>query len=139
MLHYAVGMKNASPPVEVTHGASFARLVPKDVLRFDPDQRDRHLQSLSSEPPAEVTARTRDELAHLLHTASVAHHACGFDELSQSARRIKRLAVQAGMPDLARAADHVLDCIVQTDSAALGATSARLHRLGLLALAELGS
>ena len=85
-----------------------------------------------------ITSRARDELGHLLHTATVAHHTCGFEELGESARRIRRLAVQAGLPDLARAADHVLDCIVQYDGAALGATVARLHRLGLMALAEFG-
>lgn len=127
---------NTSPP-EDQIGASLARLVHHDELRFDPEQRDRHLAGESGDPPAVITARARDELAHLLHAATLAHNACGFDELTQSARRIRRLAVQAGLPDLARVADHVVDCIVQCDSAALGATAARLHRLGLLALQEM--
>lgn len=130
-------MKQTTSSLDYKAGASFSRLVPRDVLRFDVAQRDRFLSADSLEPPADVTSRARDELAHLLHTATVAHHACGFDELSQSARRIRRLSVQAGLPDLARSADHVIDCIVKYDSAALGATVARLHRLGLMALAEL--
>jgi hypothetical protein len=130
-------MEPSTPSDQEPAKGRFARLVPRDVLRFDPEQRQRYIVANGQEPAADVTLRTRDELAHLLHTATIAHHSCGFEELSQSARRIRRLAVQAGLPDLARAGDHVLDCIVQCDSAALGATVARLHRLGLLALAEL--
>ena len=130
-------MRQPIPPRESTTGTSFARLVPRDILRFDAEQRDRFLSDEGLEFLAEATLRARDELAHLLHTATVAHHACGFDELGQSARRIRRLSVRAGLPDLARAADHVIVCIVKYDSAALGATVARLHRLGLMALAEL--
>lgn len=127
-------MEENTPPGQLSGGAPLSRLVPRDELRLDIEQRNRHVQYHSADVPADVTARAREELAGLLHTATMAHNSHGIDELGMAARRVRRMAVQTGLPDLARAADHVLDCIVQSDSAALAATVARLHRLGLLAL-----
>lgn len=127
-------MNDMRSPDNTPGGTTLARLVHREELRFDAEQRDRHMAYHTADLPADVTARTREELAGLLHTATMAHNVCGIDELGMASRRIRRMAVQGGLPDLARAADHVLDCIVQEDSAALGATVARLHRLGLLAL-----
>ncbi len=125
------------PDIKLVRPASeLARLVPRDVLRLDADQRARHLMTFGGEASAEVMAHTREELGHRLHTATVAHNGSAKDELANAARRIRRLAVRAGFPDLARAADSVLDCIVQEDDAALGATVARMHRLGILVLRD---
>jgi len=130
-------MTNIAPPPEDQIGASLAQLIHRDELRFDYEQRERHLAGENGAPAAVVTAQTRDELALVLNAARVAHVTCGFDALTASARRIRRLAVQCGLPGLARVADHVVDCVNQCDSAALGAVVARLHRLGALALDQM--
>lgn len=79
----------------------------------------------------------REELAFRLSKVSLAAAASDFAEVQICARRVRRIALDAGFPTLAYAADNVLDCLNSFDGAALAATVARLHRLGNMALGDL--
>jgi len=131
----------------MTHGhvPSFARsartvawLAPRDRLARDDEQRARHLGLQAAGTDVRTLAATREELAHRIATASRAASESAFDEVETCARRLRRIGLDLGFPTLAAAADNVLDCMTHADGAALGATVARLHRLGVLALQDIG-
>ena len=93
---------------------------------------------LGAKAAGDLIAVAREDLAHRLDAVAMAHVDCDFDGLARAARRIRRIAVEIGLPDLRRVADHVVDCLEQEEPTALAATVARLGRVGDKALAQVG-
>ncbi len=125
--------------IRYPHNGQVARLVPRDQLARDDEQRLRLYAIQSGGSPSVVIAQWREELAHRLALATKAVSTCDFDEVETSARRLRRIGLDLGFPTLAAAADNVLDSLIQADGAAIGATVARLQRLGVLALEDLST
>ena len=118
-------------------GGSVAWLVPRDRLPRD-DEQLRLLVLAHGEAAFQRTlSEAREELAFRLATLNRAGQASDFDQVRISARRLRRVGTEMGFPTLTNAADNVLACLAHFDAAALGATLARLHRLGIMALSDL--
>jgi len=88
--------------------------------------------------PGRGGAAIREEIAHRLAALSLAYGTCVIADTAMAARGLRRLGSENGLRDLTRAAQNAVDCCGRTDAAALGATVARLERLGRLTLARLG-
>lgn len=83
-----------------------------------------------------LMAAVQNDLDHRLTLLISAHADCDLDAMALSARRIRHLALQLGLPELRRAADNALNCRRDANPTALAAVIARLDRLGARALAE---
>jgi len=116
-----------------------ARLIPGDVLRVDAEPLLRLRAIEGPQVAADRVARAREELAYRLARVAVHHRACAFDDLSADLRAISTAALPIGLTDLCMVAGHVLDCTARGDAAGLGATLARLIRLGEQALTLIGA
>lgn len=107
--------------------SAVARLVPRDVL---PDRG-------TPVPDPALCRGARKEVAHLLTELARSYATCDMDRIADAAGRLGEAGGVVGMHDLTRAAGHVAACAGRTDAAALGATVARLIRLGRLAIRRL--
>ena len=129
--------QNTAPNMNWQTGApAVSPLVPRDRLRIDLEALARLHATLGSKAAGSLLSIARDEMAHHLGTVASAHTDCAFDLLAQAARRIRRIATEIGLPEIRRAADHVLDTLAQEDPTALAATVARLCRIGGKALEQ---
>lgn len=120
--------QTGAPPV--------SRLEPVEPAALDLEVVARLHAMLGAKATGDMLSIARDDLAHRLQMVATAHADCAFDALGVSARRIRRLSVEVGLPGLRRAADHVVDCLLQEDPTALAATVARLARVGDAALKQ---
>jgi hypothetical protein len=130
-----------NPPSDLnwqTGAPAVSRLVPKTDLRLDFEALARLHAALGPKLAGATLAQAHAELAHQVQAVSMAHADCDLQAMTGAVRRIRRLAVDVGLPEMRRAADHVLDCLGQSDATALAATVARLVRLGDLALSQVG-
>jgi len=116
-----------------------ARLIPPDVLRVDAEPLLRMRAVEGAQVAADRIARAREELAYRLARVGVHHRACAFDDLAADLRAIAVLAQPIGLTDLCLVTGHVMDCAARGDAAGMGATLARLGRLGEQALTLIGA
>ncbi len=127
-------MSRSSDPPNAHAVADLIRLTPRDRLRQDEGQRERHLRTMEDDAWSKEQQRIHEETAFRLTAVKQAYDRFDFPDLEAAARRLRKLGVQSGLPDVARAADHILDAMAQRDTVALGATVARMLRLGQMAL-----
>jgi len=133
-------MKHASPPAADTppQPAIIVQLRPRDVLRIDPEPLVRLHSALGAQGAEDMICRALEDIAHRLTRIEADHRACAFDRLGRGAKAIGAVAAQVGLRDLGSVAAHVSECCGCNDAAALGATVARLMRMGSRAMAEMG-
>jgi len=137
---YDSGMKHASPPsvTALPPPAIIAQLRPRDVVRIDPDPLIRLHSALGAQGAEDMIGRALEDISHRLTRIEADHRACAFDRLGRGAKAIGAVAAQVGLRDLGAVATHVVECCGHNDAAALGATVARLMRMGTRAMAEMG-
>jgi len=112
-----------------------AVLIHGDILRVDAEPLMRLRAVEGAQAAAERVARAREELTFRLARVDQHHRAGTYEQMATDLRAIANTALPIGLTDLGLVADHVLVCARRGDSAALGATVARLGRLGAQALA----
>lgn len=137
---YVRRMKHV-PPLDLnrqTGPLAVSRLVPKTDLRLDFEALARLHAALGPKLAGATLVRAHDELAHQVQAVCIAHACCDLEGMASAVRRMRRLSLDVGLPEMRRAADHVLDCLAQPDATALAATVARLVRIGELAVSEVG-
>lgn len=125
------------PQPDLPGRADLLQLVPREALRLDPEQRARQMAARAGEAPGEIAAETVEAIGHALRLVASSYRLGQFEDLARVARRLRKLGVESGLPDMARAADNVLQTTQGEDAAAIAATVARLKRLGFLALDEM--
>lgn len=113
-------------------------LNPPIRILLDPEPFARMRGRLGPLDAADCVRRARDDLVHILNQIERQHRDCAFAEMATGARRIMSLACEIGLPELRRAAEHVMRCAGGRDATAMAATLDRLLRLGLLAAEEIG-
>ncbi|WP_133065026.1 hypothetical protein [Flavimaricola marinus] len=113
--------------------------MPTTDLRVDYEALARLHAALGPKLAGATIARAHEDLTHQIHAVAIAHAACGFEAMAVAARRIRRLSMEVGLPEMRRAADHVLDCLQQSNATALAATVARLSRIGEIVMSEVGA
>ena len=127
------GMTSLLNPMAVRDNR-IALLIPGDVLRVDAEPLLRLRAVDGPQAASERIAQAREELAYRLSRVDLHHRAGAFDDLVIDLRAIAQAAMPIGLTDLGLVAAHVQDCATRGDAAALGATLARLGRLGAQAL-----
>ena len=118
--------------------AQIVYLMPRDVMRIDPEPLARLQVALGPQGAEDVVCRALEDISHRLRRLSEDHVARDMDKVSRGARSIAAVSAQIGLGDLALVAGHVLDCAGRGDSGALAATLARLFRVGRRAVTEIG-
>ena len=118
--------------------AQITQLVPRDVMRIDPEPLARLQVALGPQGAEDVVCRALEDISHRLRRLSEAHLARDLDKVSRGARSIAAVSAQIGLRDLALVAGHVLDCAGRDETDALAATLARLFRVGRRAVTEIG-
>lgn len=118
--------------------AQIVYLMPRDVLRIDPEPLARLQVALGPQGAEDVVCRALEDISHRLRRLSEAHLARDLDKVSRGARSIAAVSAQIGLRDLALVAGHVLDCAGRDETDALAATLARLFRVGRRAVTEIG-
>lgn len=111
---------------------------PRESVRVDHEPLTRLYAALGAEGAEEVIMRAIEDISHRLSRIEADHHACAFDRLERGTRMVAAVSAPIGLGDLSRIAAHVADCIARSDAAALGATVARLIRLGRGAMLDVG-
>ena len=107
-----------------------SRIRHREVARLDAD-RLQHLVEEYGEPGAErFVGRALEAIAVRLSKAERAWRRGDSVRLCQGARELSDIAGQIGLPSLQRVAMDVSRVAIAGDSAALGATVARMVRLG---------
>lgn len=126
---------NRQEPVRLTQ--TVCRLIHHEPLCVDPDA------ILLADHNAMLTGQSKslsqlsEELAHSLHEVTVTLASDEDAALVGAVRRIGRIGIDLGLPDLQRVAKDVLTCSISADTAALAATTARLLRLARQVLLQL--
>ncbi len=123
--------------------AQIAQLIPRDVLRIDPEPLARLQVALGPQGAEDMVCRALEDISHRLRRLSEDHAQCDMEKVSRGARSIAAVSAQIGLRDLALVAGHVLECAAQDCArheakAALAATLARLFRVGRRAVTEIG-
>lgn len=110
--------------------AEIAILYPVENVRLDPDKLQALHAELGEAGAETVIARAMDEIALRLAELMPLWRDARIPELSKRARSLVGIADQIGMPLLSRVAGDVARCAAIGDAPALGATLARLDRIG---------
>lgn len=128
--------------------AQIVQLMPRSVIRIDPEPLARLQAALGPQGAEDLVCRALEDISHRLRRLSEDHASGNLDKVSRGARSIAAVSAQIGLRDLALVAGHVLDCAGQDrtgqDSVradvdmALAATLARLFRVGRRAITEIG-
>lgn len=105
------------------------RLVPRDPLRMDPAPLSRLYLDLGKRGAEAVICRALDDLTRRLNRIDDAHRGCDFAAIGLETRRVRVIAEQIGLTEVAEVAAHVIDCSTGDNGMALGATLARLIRV----------
>lgn len=106
------------------------RLQYQEPVRLDRSQLEVLYQSLGPLGADRVVAHALEELGQTLALASQHYRAGEIERLRGAVKNLIALAQQVGMTLLARVARDVLELSRTFDSAAFGATMARLERIG---------
>ena len=106
------------------------RLKYEEPVRLDRDQLEVLYQSLGPVGADMVVNQALEELAATLGRASKQYREGRLEDLRASLRALIQVSRQVGMTLLARVARDVFDLSDTYDSAAFGATMARLERIG---------
>lgn len=138
-------MKKQTAPFGVDRptSAQIAQLIPRDVVRIDPEPLARLQAALGPQGAEDVVCRALEDISHRLRRLSEDYAARDMDKIARGARSIAAVSGQIGLRDLALVAGHVLecaghDCARHEADAALAATLARLFRVGRRAVTEIG-
>ncbi|MBM7067149.1 hypothetical protein [Actibacterium sp. 188UL27-1] len=107
-----------------------ARLPLDETVRLDPDKLGTLYYQLGEAGAETVVCRAMEELAIRLHDLPRLLAEGDIDRLGKVARSLVGIAEQIGMMTLARVALDVSRCAGRGDDPALGATLARLQRIG---------
>lgn len=133
-------MKKQTAPFGIDRpiSAQIAQLIPRDVMRIDPEPLARLQAALGPQGAEDVVCRALEDISHRLRRLSEDHANDDLDRVARGARSIAAVSAQIGLRDLAHVAGHVLDCAGRVDPAALDATLARMFRVGRRAVTEIG-
>ncbi|NCO87716.1 MAG: hypothetical protein GW886_13905 [Rhodobacterales bacterium] len=114
------------------------QIVPRETVRIDHEPLARLYAALGTQGAEDVIARAVEDIAHRLARIETDHRDLAFDRLERGARMVAAVAAPIGLGDLSRVSAHVAACALRNDAAALGATVARLARLGRRAMTDFG-
>ncbi|WP_232825398.1 hypothetical protein [Albibacillus kandeliae] len=101
-----------------------------EPVRFDPDRLHRLFRQLGERSAEAMLSRALEELAVRLSLCEDHWHAESWPDLQKCARSIIAISEQIGLTTLARVAGDVTGATARRDLAAVGATLARLVRIG---------
>jgi hypothetical protein len=101
-----------------------------EPVRLDPDRLGTLYFKLGESGADNVICRAMEELAVRLNDMPKMKREGDLPRLAKTARSLVGIADQIGMSSLARVAGDVAHCANNNDHAALGATLARLQRIG---------
>jgi hypothetical protein len=110
--------------------SEIAILYPSESVRLDPDKLLALHEELGEAGAGAVIARAMDELAQRLAELRPLWREARMTDLAKRARSLIGIADQVGMTLLSRVAGDVARCAAIGDAPALGATLARLDRIG---------
>ncbi len=131
-------MKHRPPHLpKANDPAPVARLVPRDPLRMDPGPLSRLYLDLGEQGAEDVIGRALEDLTRRLNRIDDAHRGCDFAAIGHESRRVRVIAEQIGLTEVAEVAAHVIDCAQLGNGMALGATLARLIRITDRCLTEI--
>ncbi len=99
-------------------------------VQVDPDRLGEIYEQLGESGAEDVVCRAMEELAVRLSYTERMHREGALPEMRKSARSLVAISEQIGMHSLAKVAKDVTACIDVQDMVALGATLARLLRIG---------
>ncbi|SIT83607.1 hypothetical protein [Pontibaca methylaminivorans] len=102
----------------------------EEHIRLEPDRLTHLCREMGAFGADDLLCRAVEELALRLERCERLWRAGDCTELRRCARSTIGIAEQIGMVSLARVARDVVDCADRRDPAALGATVARLARIG---------
>ena len=105
-------------------------LKPAEAVYLDTDRLEEICSRLGYSGGETAICAAMEDLAAMLHQAGVLWKAGEPVALAQMARQIAAVADRIGMSSLARVAGDVAELCGGFDTAALGATVARMRRLG---------
>ncbi|MEI4234591.1 hypothetical protein [Roseovarius sp. D22-M7] len=109
----------------------------EERVRLDPDRLDALFDQLGETGAEDIVCRALEELAARLSHAERCHREGRIEDMRKSSRSLIAIADQIGMSLLARVAGDVTASIDAGDHVALGATFARLLRIGERSLCEI--
>ena len=110
--------------------AEVAFIEHREVVRVDPDRLDSLHVQLGDSGAEDMIARALYDLGLRIHRIGQAWDAGDFVAIHDQSRTVSAIADQIGMVTLSRVAADVAGSVERGDHAALGATLARLHRIG---------
>ena len=105
-------------------------LIFKERVRLDSDRLVELYVQLGEAGAQDVVCRAMEELAIRLTQLECDYHAEKYKTVCKSAKGMVAIAEQVGMNKLAAVARDVQICAADNDTTALGATVARLLRIG---------
>ncbi len=117
------------PPRPANDFGQVTRLVPRDTLRMDAGPLSRLYLDLGEHGAEAVICSALEDLARRLNRIDDAHRGCDLGLVGQESRRIRVIAEQIGLTEVAEVAAHVIDCAQAGSGMALAATLARLLRV----------
>lgn len=106
------------------------RLKPDEHVRLERRRLDALYDSMGERQAEEIICRAMEELAMRLALIERAHASADLPAVTKGARGVAAIAAQVGMVRLAEVAIDVARCADRRDAPALGATLARLMRIG---------
>ena len=110
--------------------AEVSALRHEEGVRLDPDRLGALYAELGHTAAETVVCRAMEELAIRISDMQAFHAQGDVAAVQRAGRLLAKVADQVGMTSLARVAADVCDCADRRDPAALGATLARLVRIG---------
>lgn len=116
--------------MEKRPAAEVSALRHEEGVRLDPDRIGALYGELGHAAAESVVCRAMEELAVRISDIRRFHEAGDVEAVQRSGRLLAKVAEQVGMTSLARVAADVCDSAEMRDPAALGATVARLVRIG---------
>jgi len=111
-----------------------AMLVFDETVRLDSDRLAELYEQLGQNGAQDVVCRAMEELSIRLARIDESFRAYKLATLHKSVKGLIGIAEQVGMQRLADVARDVCNCAAATDPVALGATMARLQRIGDVSL-----
>lgn len=105
------------------------RLVHRETTRFDPDALERLVRDLGVQAAERGVGAALDDIFEGLRHVRAARRHGGPEDVQARLRSIAVRARRIGLPQVARVAEDAAGATARADSAAAGATLARLERL----------